>query len=83
MDCLTTFPVEVMDFDHRPGVEKKFNISNAGGRAWETIEAEIAKCDLVCANCHRLRTIERRQAETADQAWIDDQLEMFGEEDGT
>jgi hypothetical protein len=28
----------------------------------ERILAEVAKCDIVCANCHRLRTFERRMA---------------------
>lgn len=46
-----------MDYDHVRG-EK---VSNVGDMAQEAygiiaIEAEIAKCDLVCANCHRLRT---------------------------
>lgn len=27
-----------------------------GTRSWESIEAEIAKCDIVCSNCHRIRT---------------------------
>jgi len=30
-----------------------------------SFKAEAAKCDIVCANCHRLRTFERRQKQTA------------------
>ena len=47
-----------MEWDHLPGTEKTLVMSNtrrcAHGRA--RILAEIAKCELVCANCHRERT---------------------------
>lgn len=52
-----------MDFDHREGVEKRFNVS-AGivhGFAIETIREEADKCDLVCAICHRMRTFARME----------------------
>lgn len=45
-----------MDFDHVRGT-KKFAISTyAHAVSSETLTKEIAKCDLVCANCHRERT---------------------------
>lgn len=61
MDCKTIYPAECMDFDHRPGTEKIACVGTmvAHGWAWEKIEAEIAKCDLVCSNCHRIRTKRR------------------------
>jgi predicted HNH restriction endonuclease len=50
-----------MDFDHRPGETKAFEISQMLGKvSMETLEAEIAKCDIVCANCHRIRTHRRK-----------------------
>jgi hypothetical protein len=44
-----------LDYHHRDGTEKKFNIAKAAtnGYSRETILKEIAKCDLICANCHR------------------------------
>lgn len=56
MDCGKNFPPCAMDFDHREG--KIFNISRAASIKlnWETIQEEINKCDIVCSNCHRIRT---------------------------
>jgi len=45
-----------MDFDHRPGVEKKFDVGAGYSYTMENVIAENKKCDIVCANCHRLRT---------------------------
>lgn len=56
-DCNTSYPSYVMDFDHVRGA-KSFNLGNttAVNVAESTLRAEIAKCDVVCANCHRVRT---------------------------
>lgn len=59
MDCGVNYPYYVMDWDHRPGEEKLFNLSRGKQRTVEAIIAETKKCDLVCANCHRVRTAER------------------------
>ena len=61
-DCGGTFPTCCMDFDHREGEKKTGNVGSmfAHHYAKETIAAEIAKCDIVCANCHRIRTQQRR-----------------------
>lgn len=61
-DCKQTFPAVCMDFDHRPGEQKLFPLGLATTRDMEVIKAEIAKCDVVCANCHRIRThVTRRR----------------------
>lgn len=62
MDCGGVFPQECMDFDHRPGETKVKAVGTmvAHGHNKEKVYAEIAKCDLVCANCHRTRTKKRR-----------------------
>jgi hypothetical protein len=46
-----------MDFDHVRG-EKQSNVASLVGMSAseERLRAEIAKCDVVCANCHRERT---------------------------
>lgn len=57
-DCGGGFAPYQMDFDHRDPSSKAFTISRAIGRlkSRSQLDAEIAKCDVVCANCHRLRT---------------------------
>lgn len=53
-DCGQSYPFYVMDFDHQK--DKLFNIGKASCCSVETLQREIAKCDVVCANCHRIRT---------------------------
>jgi hypothetical protein len=49
-----------MQWDHLPGFEKLGDVSAAfWGRSRLEVLAEIAKCELVCANCHTIRTFER------------------------
>jgi hypothetical protein len=61
-DCGIRYPSFVMDFDHREGFDKRFNIGrDALARcSEEALRAEIRKCDVVCANCHRIRTHTRK-----------------------
>lgn len=57
MDCGIEYPPFVMDFDHRPGEAKLFNIGSAlKDHTRQEILDEMSKCDIVCSNCHRLRT---------------------------
>ena len=66
LDCGGKFPPVCMDFDHRPGQVKLGNVSSIRTRwSMERVLAEIAKCDLVCANCHRIRTRARGLTEKA------------------
>lgn len=60
-DCGGWFHPVQMDFDHRPDEIKKFTISAAYCLKFKTLYKEIQKCDIVCANCHRLRTYRRNQ----------------------
>lgn len=57
-DCGNKFHPTAMDFDHRPGTEKIKEISKMG--TFRAIDVEIQKCDLVCSNCHRIRTHTRK-----------------------
>jgi hypothetical protein len=61
-DCGMRYPPVCMDFDHVRGV-KITNVAAMIGHPYskEEILAEIEKCDLVCANCHRIRTFIARE----------------------
>lgn len=60
-DCGETYPPWVMQFDHLPGSGKIFMVASANklGVSLEKVQREIAKCEVVCANCHAHRTYER------------------------
>jgi hypothetical protein len=54
-----------MDFDHRDPDSKRAAVTRMIGRAGTArILDEVAACDIVCANCHRLRTFRRRSTDT-------------------
>lgn len=61
LDCAGSFPACCMEFDHVRG-QKRHNIAEMASWARETVLAEVAKCELICSNCHRIRTESRRAA---------------------
>lgn len=63
LDCGCRFLSCAMDFDHRDPGTKSHTVSRMIGRAGTPrILEEVAKCGIVCANCHRARTYDRRMA---------------------
>lgn len=60
-DCQGVFPPFVMDFDHVSG-KKIRDISTlvSRGVSEKALLTEIAKCELICANCHRIRTFTKK-----------------------
>jgi hypothetical protein len=62
-DCGRAYPYYVMDFDHRVGEKKSHNVHDLiRAASFRQLHIEIAKCDVVCANCHRQRTFMRRES---------------------
>lgn len=56
-DCEISYPHYMMEFDHVRG-EKLGRVSGMKSSKKKMLE-ELAKCEIVCANCHRRRTFER------------------------
>jgi 5-methylcytosine-specific restriction endonuclease McrA len=57
IDCGEDDPV-VLEFDHRDAADKHFTLGRAlaVNPSLERLRAEMAKCDVRCANCHRRKT---------------------------
>lgn len=51
-----------LDFHHRDQSTKKHNICRVWNLSWERAMEEIAKCDLLCANCHREHHFNERES---------------------
>jgi hypothetical protein len=61
-DCQQRYSPYSMEFDHRDPATKSQRVMAMVGRSgMQRILAEVAKCDVVCANCHRMRTYRRRE----------------------
>ncbi|MBV9545757.1 MAG: hypothetical protein JOY61_15405 [Chloroflexi bacterium] len=61
-----------LDFHHTEAADKEFSIGDAANYKWSRSRLldEIAKCEILCANCHRKRhwterTVRRREPESA------------------
>lgn len=62
--CGIEYPHFVMDLHHREPGEKVAKIGKiVRQRSWQALIEELNKCDVLCANCHRL--------EEYSQLWLD------------
>ena len=61
VDCGEADPV-LLEFDHRHDETKCFNVGTCSSsvNTWVGVEKEIAKCDVRCVRCHRLKTARER-----------------------
>jgi hypothetical protein len=59
-DCGGTFHFAAMQFDHLPGTAKTERVSKMMTSSDAAVRAKMAKCEVVCANCHAVRTWRRR-----------------------
>jgi formate-dependent nitrite reductase cytochrome c552 subunit len=53
-DCAYSGPAAAFDFHHRDPASKRFGIGTFNG-TWNALLAEAETCDMLCANCHRVR----------------------------
>lgn len=59
-DCENS-DVRVLEFDHLPEFKKSKDISRmiSDSVSINTLQKEMDKCEVVCSNCHKIRTVER------------------------
>lgn len=76
-DCGIRYPYYVMQFDHLR--DKKYDLGSGKARSIgrEAFKTEIAKCEVVCANCHMERTHVRRLSKKADAPQIINASHLF------
>lgn len=67
-DCHQSYPYYVMDFDHVRGRKQKNVMDLVSTLSKKKIDEELAKCEIVCSNCHRSRTHFRRINKTDNHA---------------
>lgn len=61
-DCGERVHHAAMTFDHPPGAEKRADVGDLMRSSCKaSVLAEIERCEPVCANCHAVRTFERRR----------------------
>lgn len=65
MRCNEIYPAAVYDFHHRDPRTKSFEVCSNIMRKWDIVQEEAKKCDLFCANCHRIVEFEGREEEAA------------------
>lgn len=58
VDCGIQYPGPVMHFHHRDPKTKVAEVAKMVSRTEKTLLAEIAKCDIMCANCHIIRHLK-------------------------
>lgn len=81
-DCNIQYNPWVMQFDHRDPLQKRFDLSDGHQHSVKILLIELAKCDVVCANCHAERT-QRGQHWAVRREVVDkpnvasDQLDFF------
>ncbi len=60
VDCGYAGHHSALEFDHLPEFEKNRTVASMMYSSWEVIKAEIAKCEIICSNCHSIRTWQRK-----------------------
>jgi len=67
IDCGEKYPYYMLHFDHLPEYIKDDQLSKLVSRVnMDTLLEEIKKCEVVCANCHAIRTHNRRASVSPD-----------------
>lgn len=63
-DCGYRKDHRALQFDHLPGTIKLATVPRLAGSNEKAMWKELLKCDVVCANCHCIRTANRKRADS-------------------
>lgn len=66
VECGQKFHFSAMDFDHIEG-KKEFGIARAKYYGRDKLKPELSKCQVICSNCHRVRTYNRLIVQRKEQ----------------
>ncbi len=50
-----------LDLDHRDPVNKRYNPARLTRVSWDSFWSELDKCDVLCSNCHRVKTKNQKE----------------------
>lgn len=64
--CVECGSKKRLEFDHIDPSTKKFNISECGGRTFDSFINEVSKCQLLCRACHIEKSIKEKPELTWD-----------------
>lgn len=56
--CVTCGSMERLEFDHINPITKLYNISEIWSYSWEIVQTELQKCQLLCHDCHKAKTLK-------------------------
>lgn len=59
-ECGWTGNIATFDFHHKNPEEKEFNINKIAMKSWHVVKIELKKCELLCANCHRVKHVNNQ-----------------------
>lgn len=57
---------EALEYDHIDRSKKVFKMSKAHWYSWDKIHKELENCVVLCANCHREKTIREKDYQEVD-----------------
>lgn len=69
-DCRKSYHSSLMEYDHVDTKRDKISEMVNGKCSKEVILSEIARCELVCAMCHKVRTWNRKHPDE-QISWLD------------
>ena len=78
--CVGCGTTENLQFDHLDRTQKEFNISRNVCMAWDKLTAEADKCQLLCKDCHNVKTLIQHDSNQLKEGYKVSQVTHEGDE---